>query len=231
MNSSIKIYGFSGKIGVGKNYVAEQIFGKKLYGLGYNIHILAFGDQVKYELGSRLNLVKNNDNFISEIEKSFNELFVNKNAEIRKKLQYYGTEYCRNGGNWKITEDFEMFNEPTIWIKGLYLQIKNIISKSYDISKDIFIISDVRFENEANFIKSLGGKVIRINAPIRNHTKMLEEVQKNYILDIDINDFIEKIKNHESEINLDNYNFDYTVNNDFNDVKNDIDNILESLTL
>ena len=226
---TIKIFGFSGKIGVGKNYVGEQIFGKALYDKGYNIHILALADQTKYELGSRFSLIK--EKFINKMDEIFNELFVNKSATTRKKLQYYGTDYCRNGGNWKIKEGFTMFNEPSVWIKGLYLQIKNILSRSYDTSKDVFIISDIRFMNEADFIKSLGGKVIRINAPIRTYNKMLEECLKNYTAETDVNNFIKKIKSHESETNLDNYVFDYTVNNDFNDVKKDVDDILKSLTL
>jgi len=209
---TIKIFGFSGKIGVGKNYVSEQIFGKTLYDKGYKIHILAFGDQVKYEFGSRFNLI--NDNLINEMDTVYNELFINKSALTRQKLQYYGTDYCRNGENWKIKDDFIMYNEPSIWIKGLYLQIKNIISKSYDVSKDIFIISDVRFINEANFIKSLGGKIIRIDAPMRNYNKILEEAQKNYTLETDINNFIKQIQSHESEINLDFYDFDYIINNE-----------------
>lgn len=231
MNSSIKIYGFSGKIGVGKNYVAEQLFGKKLYDLGYKIHILAVADQTKYELGSRFNLIKESDDFIKKMNDAFNELFINKSAETRKKLQYYGTEYCRNGENWKIKDNFIMYNQPNIWIKGLYLQIKNILSKSYDTTKDIFIISDVRFENEADFIRLLGGKVIRINAPIRNHNKMLEEAHKNYTLENDINDFIEKIKNHSSETNLDDFLFDYIIENDvWNDsVKFIVESIIEDI--
>lgn len=226
---TIKIFGFSGKIGVGKNYVGEQIFGKTLYDKGYNVHILAIADQTKYELGSRFNLIK--DNLIDEMDKTFNELFISKSADTRKKLQYYGTDYCRNGGNWEIKDGFTMYNEPSIWIKGLYLQIKNILERSYDRKKDIFIISDIRFINEANFIKNLGGKIIRINAPTRNYNKMLEECLKNYSEETDVNNFMENIKSHESETNLDNYKFDYTVNNDFNDVNKDIEDILKDLTL
>lgn len=214
METKIKIIGFSGKIGVGKNYVAEQIFGKKMYELGYNIHFLAVADQTKFELGSRFKLVDNNNNFIKEMDEIFNELFVDKSAETRKKLQYYGTNYCRNGEHWKIKDDFIMYNEPIIWIKGLYLQIKNILSKSYNSEKDIFIVPDVRFINEAQFIKLLGGKVIRIEANDRNYKKMREEATKNYTLEEDISKFIEQIKNHPSETNLDIYNFDYVIDNE-----------------
>jgi hypothetical protein len=211
--TNIKIFGFSGKIGVGKNYVSEQIFGRKLYNLGYNVHIMAVADQTKYELGSRFSLVPEND-FIKCMDETFNELFINKSASTRIKLQTYGTEYCRNGGTLNIKDKFEMYNQPNIWVKGLYLQIKNILLKSYDTSKDVFIITDVRFTNEVEFIKMMSGVVVRICSDTRNQEKLLEEANKNYKTPDEINNFITKIKTHESETNLDNYKFDYIINNE-----------------
>lgn len=214
MINNIKIFGFSGKIGVGKNYISEQIFGKKLYDMGYIVHILAVADQPKYELGSRFSLIKNKDNFVEEMNETFNELFVNKSADTRTKLQVYGTDYCRNGGELNIKNKFTVYNEPSIWIKALYLQIKNILSKSYNTKKDVFIITDVRFKNEAEFIQLMGGHTVRIISPTRNYLKMLEEAKKNYTDEKDIDNFINRVKNHESETNLDTYHFDYTINNE-----------------
>lgn len=226
--NNIKIYGFSGKIGVGKNYIAEQQFGKKLYNKGYIIHILAFADQTKYELGSRLNLSK--DDFITEMDDTYNLLFINKDADTRKKLQIYGTEYCRNGGEISIKNKFTIYNQPNIWIRGLYLQIKNILLKSYEAEKNIFIITDVRFINEANFIKSLNGKNIRINSTTRNTTKILEEAHKNFSSKEDINNYVNQVKNHESETNLDDYIFDYVLNNEPNmNIDNYIDEIINNI--
>lgn len=226
--NTIKIYGFSGKLGVGKNYVAEKIFGKKLYEKGYNVHILAFGDLVKYELGSRFKKIENN--LIYEMTKVYEELFINKSAETRNKLQFYGTNFCRNGENWKIKDNFTMYNEPDIWIKGLLLQINTILERSYDNSKDIFIITDVRFKNEAEFIKKLGGKIIKIDAPIRNYNKLLSEAMKTFKSEKDINDYIERIKNHSSETDLDTYTFDYVIANDINN-ENDMSIIDDLLNM
>lgn len=230
--SNIKLFGFSGKIGVGKNYVAEQLFGLQLYKLGYNVHILAIADQTKYELGARFNLTPPNE-FIKCMDETFNELFVNKSAETRIKLQTYGTDYSRNGGSINIKNKFEIYNQPDIWIRGLYLQIKNILLKSYDTSKDIFIITDARFKNEIDFIKMLGGTTVRICSNIRNKIKLLEEAKKNYKEDLDIENFIKKIQTHESETNLDNYKFDYTINNEpdnFN-VESQINEIIKQLVI
>lgn len=213
METKIKIIGFSGKLGTGKNYIAEQLFGKRMYELGFNIHFFAFGDQVKYELGSRLNLVDDID-ITTKMNDVYEKLFVDKTADIRQKLQYYATDYCRNGGNWNIKEDFIMYNQPNIWIKGMYLQIKNILSKSYNPNNDVYIITDVRFKNEAEFIKSLGGQLFRINSSSRNLKKIKEEAQKNTNTPDELNVFIEKIKNHSSETNLDDYIFDYYIDNE-----------------
>lgn len=230
MKEKINIFGFSGKIGVGKNYISEKMIGKKLDELGYIVHILAFGDMPKYELGSRFGLIK--DNFLDEMNTTFNELFVNKSAETRSKLQIYATDYSRNGGELIIKDKFTLYNEPLIWIKALYLQIKNILSKSYNRERDVFIITDIRFENEAQFIKLMGGYTVRIISPSRNNFKLLEEAKKNYSNESDIHDFIDRIKNHESETNLDNYNFDFVINNE-PDNKNfyyEIEEIVEKLT-
>ena len=202
----IKIFGFSGKIGVGKNYIAEKLFGKRLHEMGYNVHILSFGDQLKFELGARFNKIVD----VSELDAVYSELFVNKSAETRKKLQFYGTEYGRNGADINIGH-ITLHHEPMIWVKGLYLQICSIIDRSYDTSKDIFIICDVRFKNEADFIKTLHGSVIRIESPTRNKAKLHSEAVKT--LGVDIMD-TEKCSNHESETNLDSYCFDHIINNE-----------------
>ena len=207
MNNNFKIIGFSGKLGVGKNFVGEKLFGKKLFELGYNVHILAFGDQVKYELGSRIKYIEDGK-IIKEMDEIFELLFVNKTTETRQNLEYYEIDY------WKINEDFTMLNLPNIWIKGMYLQIKNILSKSYSPDNDVFIITDVRFKNEAEFIKLLGGIIIRINAPSRNEQKIIEEAKKEIEINKDFSNFITKIKNHSSQTNLDVYTFDYVIDNE-----------------
>jgi len=214
----MKIIGLSGKIGTGKNYIGEKLIGRQLYNMGYNIHILAFGDQVKYEFGSRMSVITDISTLTSEMDDVYNKLFVNKTKDIRTKLQYYATEHCREGTSLTVKDDFIMFNEPNIWIKSLYLQIKNILSKSYDTARDVFIITDVRFQNEANFIKYLDGIIIRIEAPIRNYDKIKQEVEKTCLAEDDIKTEIEKISNHCSETDLDTYIFNYTVENDYKDL-------------
>jgi hypothetical protein len=74
-----------------------------------------------------------------------------------------------------------------------------------NIKEGNVVISDVRFKNEADAIKKAGGQVWRIN---RNG--------------------IGPVTDHSSEIDLDDYNFDYIIDNDYSvmDLHNVIDMLL-----
>jgi hypothetical protein len=116
--------------------------------------------------------------------------FNNKTPEIRQLLQYEGTENGRD----KYGQD--------IWIR--YIKAWSELHMSRGIK--YIIISDVRFKNEYKFIKNNNGSIIRIDAPNRNEQRLRNESsnEKEY----------NKIKNHISEIDLDNMNFDIIINND-----------------
>lgn len=120
-----------------------------------------------------------------------NELYGDKTPEIRQLLQYEGTENGRN----KYGED--------IWIKYVKSWGELYLSRGYKY----IIVTDVRFKNEYEFIKNNNGIVIRIEAPNRNEIRLKKESkdEENYL----------KIKNHISETDLDNMEFDIIINNDF----------------
>ncbi len=121
-----------------------------------------------------------------------NELYGNKTPEIRQLLQYEGTENGRN----KYGED--------IWIKYIKSWGELYLSRGYKY----IIITDVRFKNEYEFIKNNNGIIIRIEAPNRNEQRLRNESSNE--------EEYNKIKNHKSEIDLDNLNFDIIINNDIN---------------
>ena len=80
-----------------------------------------------------------------------------------------------------------------------------------------FIITDVRFQNEADWIKSLNGIIIKIEAPNRYMNRVVDEAGRN----------IDKIKDiilHPSEKNIDEIkNYDICLKNDINDnIENEI---------
>jgi len=89
--------------------------------------------------------------------------------EVRRLLQRMGTEAGRN-----------IFGEQ-IWV--------NKTLGKLDPQKH-YIITDVRFQNEADAIRDLGGQMWRVTRPGTG-----------------------PVNGHSSEVDLDNYGFDYTVEN------------------
>lgn len=94
----------------------------------------------------------------------------------REALQFFGTKFRNEYG-----ENF--------WVN---LLLNSLPSTS---KEEIILITDVRYLNEAEAIKSRGGILIRVNRPHNESPK--------------------DISNHPSETGLDNYNnFDYIIEND-----------------
>ena len=178
------IIGISGKMGSGKDYFVENHLKPFIINeLKKTCLVLSLADMVKINLMVHHNV-------------EFDDLYKgNKKPEIRKLLQYEGTENGRN----KYGED--------IWIKYVKAWSKLYQSRGFDI----IIIPDIRFKNEYNFIKEMGGKIFRINSPERNEKRLLEESKDN-------NNY-NQIKNHISETDLDDdklVKFDYNINNNIN---------------
>jgi dephospho-CoA kinase len=146
------IIGLSGKMGSGKNYIAEKIIYPS-YKDDYNILIIGFGDLMKNEL------------FARDTTLSYDELYDHKTYETRNKLQQYGTENGRD----KYHQD--------IWVRGLDIQIETFRRRSND--NCIIIICDVRFQNEAEYIIKKGGKIIRIISTDRTEERYLKEANGN----------------------------------------------------
>lgn len=152
--------------------------------------VIAFADHFKVE-------------GISKYDLEYDKVYGKKDFNTRKRLHLIGTEE----GRQKFGYD--------IWIKTIHNWIK--VYNSRGIER--FIIPDVRFQNEVDWIKSLNGVVLKINAPNRYMARVKEEA----------NNDSEKIKNiisHESENMIDKIkNYDYVFNNDYDD---DINNEIKS---
>lgn len=120
---------------------------------------------------------------------------------VREFLQKLGTEAIRNSLH------------ENAWVNALFADYRPLPSK---ITKDFdgtmhsipypkeeivypnWIITDVRFPNEAQAIKNRGGIVIRVNRKPEGDWGILKEY------------YVEK---HPSEISLDDWEFDYVINN------------------
>lgn len=121
---------------------------------------------------------------VSEIT-GFRTDYIEDNKErFRSLLQVWGTEFRRE------------FHGHDYWIQ----KMGDILTSS-EPHYDMIFITDVRFKNEAEYIKEMGGQVIRVvrRAPESYHT--LQDLPS--------------IDPHVTENDMDNYiDFDYTINND-----------------
>jgi hypothetical protein len=189
----MKLIGLSGHMGCGKNYIAEQIIYPH-FKSNNNILIIGFGDQMKNELYAR------------DLSLQYDDLYDHKTFETRNKLQQYGTENGRDKYH------------PDIWIRGLDIQIETFKRRSR--GDCLIIVCDVRFINEAEYIKQKGGILFRINSPNRSNNRYLKEANNDPIK-------YEQIKNHKSETELNDYKFDHLINNDDNELKKNKNDFLD----
>ena len=174
---NVEILGFSGKLGSGKNFIAEKVMMKMMEPVP--TVIISFADQIKV-------------NVIVQHNADRHKCFVDKDEHTRKLMQRVGTEEGRN-----------VYGQD-IWLK--YTLEWMLVHASRGIKR--IIIPDVRFHNEFDFIKNLGGKLIRINAPKRNALALEREAAKGTGTAADI-------ASHQSEIELDSgRTFDYVIDND-----------------
>jgi hypothetical protein len=205
--------GFSGKIGSGKNYIAEHIFVPKLIDYLKNQHnntlivpyYFSFGDHLKVEC-----LCRNSYDTLSN-DLGYNGLFGEKTKETRDMLQKYGTENGRD----KYHEN--------VWIRAVDTWTKiqtNRLQKTGLNTIAIIIISDVRFKNELKYIDDHDGIVIRINASDRTNIRINQESNSN-------DEIKSKIKSHISETSIDNYEFKHIIDNSFD---KSFDEIIISVT-
>lgn len=120
---------------------------------------------------------------------------VNKPMTVRDFLQKLGTDALRNGLH------------PNVWVNALMADYTRVEYNDDEQGEyPNWIITDVRFDNEAIAIKNKGGIIIRVDRA-----------------------GVEPINNHPSEIGLDNWNFDYKIVNssDIVDLLVSVKNILK----
>jgi hypothetical protein len=214
------LIGFSGKIGSGKNFIAEEVFLPKLFDIYSRTkpstklipYFFSFGDHLKIECLCR--------NSYEKLDKktAIHNFFVEKDQDTRDMLQKYGTE----NGRHVYHEDIWIRAVET-WINIQESRLGKLREKTNTDFLPIFIISDVRFKNEANFIKSNDGILIRVNAPNRSDLRVRTEA-------INDQNIMNKIKSHSSETSLDDYEFKYSILNDeipLEELNNQITTIIE----
>ncbi len=175
------IIGLCGKMGVGKDYIATNFIIPIIEQLNKRCLQLSFADQIKANVMTKSNV-------------AYEDVYLKKTYETRRLLQQEGTDYGRN----VVGQD--------IWITYFDNWCKIFSGRGIDH----FVVCDVRFTNEIDYIRSKNGIIIKINAGIRNEKRLLQESKGDQSV-------YDRIKNHESECNLDGLkdsDFDIVVNND-----------------
>jgi len=170
------IIGISGKIGSGKDFMADFIYNKIMNEFNKLADMRKFADKVK-EVSAVISDQPLDYMYIQEKKNIYLPVF---NLTIGELQQIIGTEIFR-----RYDENF--------WIKSAFQ------NNDYGL----VIISDVRFKNEADFIKKENGILIRLEGDPMN-------VRKNSKRNL----------NHISETDLDDYkHFDIIYHNELNSVK------------
>lgn len=157
------IIGLSGYAQSGKDSTAELLC------LNYKYKRQAFADPMRQAL-MIINPKLDSITRLSEYVDDYGWEMAKKNPEVRRLLQVLGTDFGR-----------KMLGAD-VWVKMLMDKL------NYE---DRVVISDVRFPNEAEAIKKLGGSVWRINR--HNHSA---------------------VNGHPSEHAMDNYMFNHVIYND-----------------
>jgi hypothetical protein len=201
------IIGISGKIGSGKDTFAELLAEQ----LNNKVERHALADKLRLitEIISGIPMTtthKINKPFCNEIrnytQEQKNIIIKQFNKTIGETLQLVGTDLFRD----KYDND--------VWVKSFF----NLDLEEKLKNGKIIVIPDVRFLNEANYIKKMGGYLIRLEGDPMS-------VRENSLRNL----------NHISETNLDNYTkFDKIIYNnkkDINILKNIINNLIIELKL
>lgn len=186
-----KLIGILGRKRSGKDTIGNYMVEK------YNYNRYAFADPIKDISKIMFDL---SEKQLNEDKEKIDEQW---GVSPRTFLQKFGTEICRNNLETYIPNI--ILDGETIWIKLFRI----FYEKNKD--KDI-VITDVRFLDELNAIKSFGGKIVKVNR---------DNLEKdNHISDKDIDSY-------------DNELIDYFVYNNytFEDLFSQIDTFLNLIIL
>jgi hypothetical protein len=137
-----QIVGITGLKRSGKDTCAEYLVNR------YAFDRHSFAQPLKDMLSVLMNCVDCNDRYYSEMHKE--ESIPGINASYRKLAQTLGTEWGR-----RMIDD-------NIWV--------NMLDANTEYVEKI-VVSDVRFDNEAKWVKDNGGIIIKVTRPVLKSSK------------------------------------------------------------
>lgn len=163
-----QLIGLTGYAGAGKDYTYEAL---KLYLKDRPVIRVALADEVRFEVQDYLN---NGDHLSAVWNKPYPR-------EIRSLLQWWGTELRRSQD-----EDYWV-NKAAETIDGVWREFPN---------GALVVVTDVRFDNEAEMVRDLGGIVLEVIAPEETRRKRLgghlPPAHASEVIDFDVDG---KVKN------------------------------------
>jgi hypothetical protein len=134
---TMKLLGLAGHAGAGKDYTYAAL--RANLEPGVIVERVAFADGLKFDIEEALEVGPFDLPALRDKPYS---------PEIRSLLQWWGTELRRDqyGDDYWIRKGMEMVREADQWA-------------------DLVVITDVRFQNEADAVREAGGMVVGIVAP------------------------------------------------------------------
>lgn len=160
------------------HYFEDQDFKKEFLPEEWDYYV-AITEGVDYNESKKFSTKEDAELMLSFTRSAFERLEIKTSIEkrqmtVRQLLQELGTDAMRMGLH------------PNVWVNAL-LADYNPPKMSQDFPSK-WLVTDVRFENEAQAIKERGGVLLRVNRDVETGT-------------------------HPSETSLDEYKFDYTISN------------------
>jgi cytidylate kinase len=211
-----KIIGISGKIGSGKNYLADRLT-EELYKADYTLDTASFAAPLKAEMGQIVAdfsvHVNESDDDIEHSIKALASVYNIPFPQMKTLLSYVKKElkanpqldgYARSEGIRRglqfLGTDIRRNQNDRYWVNKFYEQV--------NLDVDFIFSTDMRFPNEADFVLDEGGVALRLEVP--------EEVIKERIEKRDGISYSEDAHKHISETALDDYpNFSIIVGETF----------------
>ena len=192
----MKIIGLCGSKGSGKDTFADYLVNTEGY-----IKI-AFADYIRNSLKV---LFDWDDEKFKQTNKEVDDEYWG--VSPRKMMQEMGTEFLREHCNNIISQDFKLYDgtvyKSTFHIKRLNYDINKFYQNCGNTEALKIIISDIRFQDELDYVKNLGGTIINIDRPTKekndfsNHsseTQKLNNIDIHLINDNDLSHYIKKIR-------------------------------------
>lgn len=142
---SLKIIALTGPKGSGKDTVGQLI--KEMY-FKYNVHTIAFADPIKKEVQHIFNL-DSTDNDQYDAFKRASSYF---NVDESVSRVVAGRHIVREIGMLMRRYDEKQFTNY-------------VVNEIRHLPSDLWVVTDLRFDNEYSVLKGLGAKIIKIIRP------------------------------------------------------------------